>query len=523
MRKFNATLVMLLLSVSTASRAQAWVDTDNADTLNLGKGIYYRVEAATTLSNGYTPLWLNANKHGLSSLENSNGYLRGVLMRPLSVDSTRKWGVGYGVDAAVAYGFTSRIIVQQAFAQLRWLHGVVTIGSKEYPMELKNNRLSSGAQALGINARPVPQVRLALADYWTLPFGRGWLHMKGHIAYGKMTDDNWQHSFTEMRRKYADNVMFHSKAGYLKIGNEERFMPLSLEMGLEMASTFGGTAYWPQPDGTMKPVHGRKGLGAMWKAFLPGGGEIVEEGTAFQNAEGNLLGSWMARVNYDADDWKLGLYAEKYFEDHSSMLQLDYDGYGSGANWNVKEKRKYLLYDFKDWLLGLELNFKNRSWLRELVFEYIYTKYQSGPIYHDHTATIGDHIGGQDNFYNHYIYTGWQHWGQVIGNPLYRSPLYNENGAIEIQNSRFVAFHLGLSGQPAERWNYRLMATYQRGWGTYHQPYTKVKSNMSVMFEVGYQPADNWNIVAAYGMDMGKILGNNQGFGIRISKSGIFK
>ena len=63
-------------------------------------------------------------------------------------------------------------------------------------MELKNNELSSGAQTLGKNARPVPQVRIALADYYTLPLTKGWLHLKGHIAYGKMTDDNWQHEFT---------------------------------------------------------------------------------------------------------------------------------------------------------------------------------------------------------------------------------------------------------------------------------------------------------------------------------------
>ena len=523
MRKINTTFIGLLLSLSASSMAQAWEGAAHAEKLDLGKGISYRAEAAVMQSIGHTPLWMNANKHGLSSLESSNGFLRGTLIRPLSVDSARKWGVGYGVDAAVAYGFTSKLIVQQAFAQLRWLHGTLTVGSKEHDMELKNNRLSSGAQALGINARPVPQVRLALADYWTLPFGKGWLHLKGHIAYGQMTDDNWQHEFTSQKTKYADKVLFHSKAGYFKIGNEERFMPLSLELGLEMASTFGGTAYRPLGDGTMETVVGRTGLKAMWQAFLPGGGEVVEAGTAFQNAEGNQLGAWMVRVNYDADDWRLGLYAEKYFEDHSSMLQLDYDGYGSGENWNVKEKRKFFVYDLKDWLLGFELNFKRRNWLRELVFEYVYSKYQSGPVYHDHNATRNDHISGRDNNYNHYIYTGWQHWGQVMGNPLYRSPLYNDNGVIDIQNSRFVAFHLGLSGQPTERLGYRLLTTYQNGWGTYDLPYNKKKSNLSVMLEAVYRLENGWSFTGVYGMDNGRILGNNYGFGIKVSKRGIFK
>ena len=119
-------------------------------------------------------------------------------------------------------------------------------------MELKDNRLSSGAQTLGINARPVPQVRLALPDYWTLPFANGWLHLKGHIAYGMMTDQNWQHGFTRCQSKYADRVLYHSKAGYLKIGNDEVFCPWSLEMGLEMVSLFGGTAYRPDGAGGME-------------------------------------------------------------------------------------------------------------------------------------------------------------------------------------------------------------------------------------------------------------------------------
>src|SRR3712207_8762180 len=67
------------------------------------------------------------------------------------------------------------------------------------------------------------------------------------------------------------------------------------------------------------------------------------------------------------------------------MLQLDYDGYGNGDQWDVRNRRHYFLYDFKDYMLGMELNLKRGSWLRNVVLEYLYTKYQSGPIYHDHT------------------------------------------------------------------------------------------------------------------------------------------
>ena len=73
------------------------------------------------------------------------------------------------------------LIIQQAFLEADWKYGVLTVGAKQQPMELKNNELSSGSQTLGINASPVPQVRLGLNRYWAIPytkvFGNGHQHL----------------------------------------------------------------------------------------------------------------------------------------------------------------------------------------------------------------------------------------------------------------------------------------------------------------------------------------------------------
>ena len=183
---------------------------------SLTDSMVYEVSVQVSATAGdNTPLWINANKHGLSSLENGNGYVRASLSRPLSVDSERRCGVGYGVDLVGAVNYNSAFIVQQAYVEGRWLHGVLTAGSKQWAAELKNNELSSGAQTLGINARPVPQLRLALPEYWSVPFTNGWLSLKGHIAYGMTTDGNWQEDFTSRRSKYTTNTFYHSKAGYI--------------------------------------------------------------------------------------------------------------------------------------------------------------------------------------------------------------------------------------------------------------------------------------------------------------------
>lgn len=485
------------------------------------EGLSYQLEMQGSVGADRTPLWLNANKHGLSSLEKYNGYVRGALVRSIEEDAERKWGLGYGIDIVAPYHFTSDMVIQQAFVEARWLKAMISVGSKEWHQELKNDTLSSGNQAFGINARPVPQVRLGI-DYFTIPHTNGWLHVKGHVAYGKMTDDNWQHTFTDRQEKYADDVMYHSKAGYLKIANDEVFCPWSLTMGLEMAAFYGGTAYRPSDNG-MEVLVGEKGLKGMWHSLIPGGDEVGED--TYLNVAGNHLGSWLLRLDYDDDDWRIGFYLDKYFEDHSAMLQLDYDGYGRGEEWSVKKDHRFLLYDFKDMMLGMELNLRDERWLQNLVFEYLYTQYQSGPIYHDHNPGLSDHIGGDDNFYNHYIYTGWQHWGQVMGNPLYRSPIYNDDGKIEVRNSRFTAFHLGFDGEIVNRLNYRVLGTYQEGLGTYSNPYTRKRRSGSFLTELIYTPGGRWledcTIRGGYAMDFGSILGNNWGFQLTITKKGL--
>ena len=287
-----------------------------------------------------------------------------------------------------------------------------------------------------------------------------------------------------------------------------------------MACQFGGTAYMKEDDGD-QVFHNGAGLKDFLNALIPSGGEVNE--STYENSEGNQLGSWMLRLNYDARDWSVSLYADKYFEDHSSMFMLDYDGYGTGQEWNVRKQNRYLLYDFKDIMLGGELQLRRGTWLQGIVVEYLHTKYQSGSVYHDRTPSFPDHIGGLDDYYNHHILMGWQHWGQVMGNPLYLSPLYSDDGSIAVGNNRFQAWHVGISGQPLPKLHYRLLATWQDGLGRYKNPYTHRKYNTSLLAEVGWQLAGGWKATAAWGADFGAIRGDNNGLQLTLTKTGIIR
>ena len=469
----------------------------------------YNVEANITASNGDAPFWLTANRYGVTSTQGSNGYLRASLIRNAQTDSTHKWRIGYGADLTVGYNQESTLFVQQLYADFQYKLVNLTVGAKQEPMAFKNAELSTGSQTLGINAHPVPAIRFSLPQYWNISGKGNWAAIRGHISYGLLTDGGFQQSYigNHTAAHYAKNVLLHTKAGYLRLGNAQKF-PIVFEGGIEMATQFGGTSYntltWngvnPEP---IKMKHGVKDF----VNALFGTGSDGTDGNGYANAAGNTLGSWMARLTWHGADWSLSTYYDHFFEDHSQM---------------------FLQYGWLDGMVGIEATLPKNRFVDHIVYEFVKTTYQSGPIYHDHTPEIEDQISGQDNYYNHNMYAGWQHWGQALGNPLFVSPLYNHTADLTFTSNRFRAHHIGFSGNPTETLHYRLLYTHQRSLGTYSLPFDHARTLNSFMAEVGYAPqrigklhTKGWQVKAAFALDRGSLLQNNTGFQFSLSKTGL--
>ena len=142
----------------------------------------YRIEASGNLSNGtYAPLWLTANRYGLSSQEPNSGYIRAGIL--YDKELKHHWHLKAGLDLAGTANQTSDFVIQQAFADISWKFLRLSIGSKErngFPLD-KNTRLSSGMMVEGPNARPVPQVRIDIPDYLVIPGTGNWLALKGTL------------------------------------------------------------------------------------------------------------------------------------------------------------------------------------------------------------------------------------------------------------------------------------------------------------------------------------------------------
>lgn len=465
----------------------------------------YRVEADVNVSAGeYAPMWMTSNRYGLASERPNSGWLRaGVTYdQPLK----RNWRVGAGLDLAGtlnngAVPDRARFVVQQAYADVSWKMLTLSIGSKErgnFPLD-KDERLSSGMMVEGMNARPVPQVRGEIREYLPLGFTGNWLSLKGHIAYGMFTDNGWQEEFAAPGKTVLKNVLYHSKSLMLRLGNREK-LPVEFEFGLLTAAQFGGTVYRKNEDGSLTFVKDKpNGLKDFMKVLIP------KQASTLQNVQGNHCGSWNFALSYYLKDWKFRAYLEHYFEDHSQMF------------WQYGR--------WKDGHLGLEVTLPENRWVTRVLWEGLNTKDQTGPILYDGIAGSFQDVqmSGGDNYYTNGEYLGWQHAGLGLGHPFLPGPAYNTDGTNEFKSNRVRANHLGMTGDPSEEWNWRVLVSFARHWGTYSAPLDKPRKQFGSLWEVTYRPKRlaGWSFSAALGLDRGNYLpGNTAGGTFCIRKTG---
>lgn len=460
----------------------------------------YEVETGVTASSGeHTPFWLVANRYGISSIQKNTAYLSaGVFHQD---DSLKKCSYAWGLEMAGAHHFSSGFFIQQAYFDLRYHKFVLSLGSKERGSELKNDALSTGGLSLSPNARPIPQARISLPEFVPVPGCRNWLYVKGHLAYGVFTDNSFQMDYVQGKNKYTKNALYHSKALFLKLENEK--IPFSVTAGIEMMAQFGGDCYYP--NGTVYRTPHR--LKDYFKVLLPGNGDKNASESDQINVLGNHLGSYHLALEYRFPTWKVRGYYEHPFEDHSGM--------------------EFAYGMWQDCLVGLEFTLPSNRMVESVVVEYLYTKDQSGAFHflnYNDNALWGKNYTGADNYYNNGQYTGWEHWGMGLGNPLLTSPVYNGHNDLIFLNNRVEGFHVGLNGEPFRGLRYRLLFSATRNWGTYFRPFDDIENNWNGLAELSYSPEKwkGWAFTLSGAADAGSLLGRSTGAMLTICKTGDF-
>lgn len=460
--------------------------------------VYYKADARASFAGGdYTPFWMVSNIHGLGAPELNNGYVRGEIFKPMDPSAKFSWGAG--ADLAAAWNLPASFSIRQLYGELHYRAMWASIGSRNFESNYNNPRLSSGDLLFSGNAMAIPQIRVGtngFAPFWGT---KGWFSVKGYLAYGFFTDSNWQKHWVPEGGDRNSGTLFCSRGLWLRGGNFEKF-PLTFDVGIEMGTQFGGIIY---KDGHR--IKMPKGPKAWIKALVPMSGSSDTPEDEQTNVQGNMNGEYSMSLSYSpAPGWLIRPYWEHYFEDHS---QLTFE-YGA----------------WKDGLWGLELSFPENPFVSAFVFEYVYTKDQTGSVNHNYTPEIPEQVSGADSYYTHYLYGAWQNWGMSMGTPLAISPLYNHNHRLTLYDTRFIATHFGLEGNPCDFINWRFLLTFSQNWGTYRYPYPEVYNNCSGLAEITYKPkfVKGWTAKAAIAWDKGKLLGNNFGGMISLSYEGNF-
>ncbi len=477
----------------------------------------YDVSLIGTAADGdFAPYYVASNNHGIITQSN-NALLRAGLWH--QVDTTKRFSFGYGLD--IVGGLSSSTIysrydslsmafvdnsqkpaalwVQQLYAEIKYRQVFLSAGMKQHSSKLLNSRLSSGDLIESGNARPIPELRAGFIDFVDIPFLSGWLQIGGEISYGKFTDNDYMRNHYNYYNYHINTGSWYTyKRAYFRTKPSER---LSVTIGAQAAGLFGGITEDYRNGKLFSKYDHPDGIGDFFEMFIPK--NTSEEGFVL----GNHLGSWdfMARYRLNNQD-EIKAYFQWPWEDGSGIGKLNgFDG-----------------------LWGVEYKNANGGIVNGVVVEYLDFTNQSGPMHWDPDdnpgTTITERAEGGDDYYNNAFYNSYANYGMSIGTPFLRSPIYNLDGYPAYVCNRVRGFHVGLEGNISNALNYRLMASYRKGWGSGLMPIATPLEDTSLSLDACYkiERVPGLSVSAQVALDNGSMYGDNFGCLMKLSYSGNF-
>lgn len=474
-------------------------------TFSQQKEISYRVETFGSVATGKnTPFWMLNHTWGMVPLKADNFYVRGGLFH--NREMNKDWNFSLGADIAAssphAYG---TVWIQQLYGELNWKFLRLNVGSKEDYTSLLDENLSSGDFDLSNNARPMPEIKVSLPDFILVPYTKGNFYIKGDFSVGKYLDSDYLENVAAPHAfNYVRGVLAHHKSVYFRFGDIKTKNKLQFILGMDNQAQWGGTLY---KDGNVIPmVHSFSDF--LRVVFASEGSSRSKEADR-QYIAGSQIGSYLFKWDYLLKNKDiLSLYWHHFFDDGSGMAMESYP----------------------DMLLGLQYKTSGKRMISGALFEYVYTKNQTGPVHFnimmdDAHSSIKNKGNGNDDYYNNVDYIqGRSYYGRSLGTPLFLSPEYNGDGRLYFKSNRILAFHTGIEGFLTPKISYLFLATYGETWGSYSVPYVQTKKGFATALDIIYQypRLEGLNFKLSAGFNTGEFFGENTfGTGITISKRGI--
>jgi hypothetical protein len=392
--------------------------------------------------------------------------------------------------------------IQQAYVEGKYRSIYAVAGQKYKSSPIVNGELSSGDLVWSGNARPPVGLRAGFFDFQNIPFTEGWVQIKGEFGYFRQFDDKWlENHYNYYNHFITTDYWLHYKSLHFRTDPNQ---PVVFTIGAQSACQFGGNATYYEDGQVTNTVKMKTDAKAFFRTFIAGSGG-KSAGDSF--VEGNHLGSWDIALEYKlATHRTLRAYTQWLWEDGSGIGKMN----GFDGLWGLEYRNAF-----------------GGSLIEGAVIEYIDFTNQSGPIHwtpNDNPGTpITSHSSGADDYYNNYIYNGYQSRGMSIGSPFVKSPLYNQDGYMRYRDNVLRGFHAAVSGWLHEAWSYRLKVSYRKAWGTPIIPRAGSVDDVSMALQLNYRPSfyGPWRVNATVAMDRGSLYGNNWGVQIGISYNGL--
>lgn len=465
----------------------------------------YGTEAFGSVSTGsHTPFWMTSHTWGIVPLSANNAYVRGEISHKAIIKDDLSWGAGLDLAGSTKHAFNT-VWLQQAYAEATWRKWNLRVGPKESYTSFLDENLSSGDFILSTNARPMPEANLSLVDFVAVPFTKNKLYLRGNIAFGKMLDGDYVESIAgPAHQNYYKGISSHHKSIYFRFGDFRKGNTFRLTFGLQHFAYFDG-------HGVIDGVENRSrtNLSEIFRTVF-----IAKEGGpdgigVYKYKTGSHFGTYTVKFDYKAKNKDtFSTYWHHFIEDGSS----------AGPQ------------SIRDMLAGVEYKSDKRQLLSGAVFEYVYTKDQSGPVHfnygmddsHQYLKSKGN---GMDDYYNNVQYIqGPSYYGRSFGTPLFLSPEYNTDGTINFKSNRIIAYHGAIEGYLSKKFSYRLLATYGETWGRHRIPYLATRKGVASSIDLTYRSlkAEGVDFKLTLAFNHGSFFEDNSfGTGISVSKRGI--
>ena len=412
---------------------------------------------------GALPFWATANQYGL--MPESSGAMAWV-KAGTEFDGSRtlqwRWGGAAALTetspAAGDEAWRTRLMLDELYGSLRWQCFTLDVGQKRRAQDFTGADASLGSLSVtgghmveSGNARPMPGYKITLAPV-AVPLTNG--HLK---IYGDFGD------YRTMDERFAQDALVHRMLAGVQ-ASAGRF---SLDLGLDHYALWGGH----KPQDTTAGVDMIVNFGNYLRVIT--GSNAGPDGTRGDqiNVIGDHGGAEFIKLAYRGDGWTATAQHEIPYADRSGMK---FKNFPDGVN------TLHFGFDRKD------------RWISDILYEYHYTMYQSGPINEEKYDKEDGHplfdpktantYGGDDYFNNGTYRSGWTHFGRGICDPLFfakgtHNGTWSSDGiTLGFESTRYRAHHIGIGGMLFRKQPYKIMFTYSINHGTYTYPYTGEKA-----------------------------------------------